>query len=180
MSEYSWRDWAKDQAAAKAISDMGNTVSTVVAQRNQAWQKINELEQESDDLIKHAKKWVNHAKNLEKRIEQLQETVADTRTELQETEERLATKSADYRSLEKKNNEITKQNADKSETIKELQRLLAVHSTYLNKISFQKKVNVFIASNAEDTKRVLEELKKPPFRRRGASRRRDTRSVTPF
>ena len=64
MSNYSTREWFKDQAAAKAISDMGNTVSTVVAQRNQAQHKVNELENKNDNLVENAMRWVNYAKNL--------------------------------------------------------------------------------------------------------------------
>ena len=118
MSNYSTREWFKDQAAAKAISDMGNTVSTVVAQRNQAQQKVNELEKESDDLIENAMRWVNYAKKLESQLAERDALIA----ELKEENDNYMTEGINYRKKIWEQEALIAQQAD---LIAELQAALA-------------------------------------------------------
>ena len=136
----------------RAMGSMSETVNEVANQRDTAKAALKKSNAAYVEVLNELEEVHERCNALADHLRISTETVISLKTENFELKEEVE-------AYEVTENNLKSEIAAKSETIKELQRLLAVHSLYLNKISFQKKLNAFIASNAEDTKRVLEELK---------------------
>ena len=160
MSNYSTREWVKDQAAAKAISDMGNTVSTVVAQRNQAQQQANKLEQENDDLIKHGMKWVNYAKKLEGDLAERDAQLAERKAQLAERKAQLAERKAQIADLIEKNDKFKKDGFRFLRQIREQNAKIEGLEGYENaykRVSIVRALDNLILANVNAARSVLAE-----------------------
>ena len=136
----------------RAMGSMSETVNTVANQRDTARAALKKSNAAYVEVLNELEEAHERSNALADHLRISTETVISLKTENFELKEKVE-------AYEVTENNLKSEIAAKSETIKELQRLLGVHALYLNKISFQKKLNAFIASNAEDTKRVLEELK---------------------
>ena len=136
----------------RAMGSMSETVNTVANQRDTARAALKKSNAAYVEVLTELEEAYERLNAFADQLRISTETVISLKTENFELKEKVE-------AYEVTENNLKSEIAAKSETIKELQRLLGVHALYLNKISFQKKLNAFIASNAEDTKRVLEELK---------------------
>ena len=143
----------------RAMGSMSETVNEVANQRDTAKAALKKSESAYREVLNDLEEAHERLNAFAEQLSISTETVISLKTENFELKEEVEDLKEDQEIQKRVKRRLVEETKEQAETIKELQRLLGVHALYLNKISFQKKLNAFIASNADDTKRVLEELK---------------------
>ena len=143
----------------RAMGSMSETVNEVANQRDTAKAALKKSESVYREVLNDLEEAHERLNAFAEQLSISTETVISLKTENFELKEEVEDLKEDQEIQKRVKRRLVEETKEQAETIKELQRLLGVHALYLNKISFQKKLNAFIASNADDTKRVLEELK---------------------